>query len=57
MNLRQAARSTTPTTNDPTIKAMESAAQRTVPPMVLVRMGVSGSGKSTVALELHRLLA
>ena len=56
MNPRQAARSTTPTENDSTIEAMESAVARAVPPMVLVLMGVSGSGKSTVALELHRLL-
>jgi carbohydrate kinase (thermoresistant glucokinase family) len=56
MNSRQAARSTTPTENDSTIEAMESADARAVPPMVLVLMGVSGSGKSTVALELHRLL-
>jgi hypothetical protein len=38
------------------IEATEDAAERTVPPMVLVLMGVSGSGKSTVALELHRVL-
>jgi carbohydrate kinase (thermoresistant glucokinase family) len=36
------------------IEAAESAGARTVPPMVL--MGVSGSGKSTAALELHRVL-
>jgi gluconokinase len=56
MNSRQAARSTTPTKNDSSIAATESAAERTVPPMVLVLMGVSGSGKSTVALGLHRVL-
>lgn len=32
------------------------AAPGLVPPVVLVLMGVSGSGKSTVALELHRAL-
>ena len=45
-----------PTRNGSCIEAMESAAERTVPPMVLVLMGVSGSGKSTVAVELHRVL-
>jgi len=45
-----------PTRNGSCIEATESAAERTVPPMVLVLMGVSGSGKSTVALELHRVL-
>ncbi len=38
------------------IAAAETAAARTVPPSVLVVMGVSGSGKSTIALELHRVL-
>lgn len=38
------------------IEAAETAAARTVPPLVLVVMGVSGSGKSTIALELHRVL-
>ena len=56
MNSRQAARSTTPTKNEPSIEAAESAAARAVLPMVLVLMGVSGSGKSAVALELHRVL-
>ena len=56
MNSRQAARSTTPTKSDSSIEASESAVARAVPPMVLVLMGVSGSGKSTVALELHRVL-
>jgi gluconokinase len=56
MNSRQAARSTTPTKNEPSIEAAESAIARAIPPMVLVLMGVSGSGKSTVALELHRVL-
>jgi carbohydrate kinase (thermoresistant glucokinase family) len=56
MNSRQAARSTTPTKNDSSIAATESAIARAIPPMVLVLMGVSGSGKSTVALELHRVL-
>src|SRR6516164_6866317 len=56
MNSRQAARSTTPTKRDSSIAATASAVARAVPPMVLVLMGVSGSGKSTVALELHRVL-
>jgi carbohydrate kinase (thermoresistant glucokinase family) len=56
MNSRRAARSTTPTKNEPSTKATESAIARAIPPMVLVLMGVSGSGKSTVALELHRVL-
>jgi carbohydrate kinase (thermoresistant glucokinase family) len=34
----------------------EAVAARAVSPAVLVLMGVSGSGKSTIALELHRLL-
>jgi len=36
--------------------AAELAIAKRVPPSVLVLMGVSGSGKSTIALELHRLL-
>jgi gluconokinase len=56
MNSRRAARSTTPTKNASSIAATESAIARAIPPMVLVLMGVSGSGKSTVALELHRVL-
>jgi carbohydrate kinase (thermoresistant glucokinase family) len=40
----------------PDIAAAEAAAARAVRPMVLVLMGVSGSGKSTVALELQRVL-
>jgi gluconokinase len=56
MNSRQAAPSTTLTKNGSSIEATENAAARAVPPMVLVLMGVSGSGKSTVALELHRVL-
>jgi carbohydrate kinase (thermoresistant glucokinase family) len=36
--------------------AVEAATARLVPPLVLVLMGVSGSGKSTVALELRRVL-
>lgn len=36
--------------------ALQVAAARLVPLVVLVLMGVSGSGKSTVAFELHRLL-
>jgi carbohydrate kinase (thermoresistant glucokinase family) len=55
MNSRQAA-STTLTKNGSSIETTENAAARAVPPMVLVLMGVSGSGKSTVALELHRVL-
>src|SRR5580658_3313686 len=38
------------------IAAAEAAAAKAVPPMVLVLMGVSGSGKSTVAHELQRVL-
>jgi gluconokinase len=38
------------------IDPAEAAAARAVPPTVLVLMGVSGSGKSTVALELQRVL-
>src|SRR6266850_5231711 len=45
-----------PTTRGSSIEASESAVARAVPPMVLVLMGVSGSGKSTVAQELHRVL-
>jgi len=56
MNLRQPARSTMPTKSGSSIEATESAVARAVLPMVLVLMGVSGSGKSTVALELHRVL-
>jgi carbohydrate kinase (thermoresistant glucokinase family) len=47
---------TTETDPDPDIEAMEIAAAQKVAPMVLVLMGVSGSGKSTVALELQRVL-
>ena len=54
--LPQLAQSTMPTRNGSSIEATESTVARTVPPMVLVLMGVSGSGKSTVALELHRVL-
>ena len=39
---------------DPTADEIEAA--KRVSPTVLVLMGVSGSGKSTVALELHRVL-
>ena len=56
MNSRQEARSTTTTENRSRTEATENAAARAVPPMVLLLMGVSGSGKSTVALELHRVL-
>jgi carbohydrate kinase (thermoresistant glucokinase family) len=38
------------------IAAAAIAAARNVPPVVVVLMGVSGSGKSTVALELRRVL-
>ena len=34
----------------------EMAAAQGIVPRVLVLMGVSGSGKSTIALELHRVL-
>lgn len=40
----------------PDTEAMEAVVARAVAPMVLVIMGVSGSGKSTVALELQRVL-
>src|SRR5215472_7685621 len=56
MNLRQPARSTMPTKSGSSIEATESTAARAVLPMVLLLMGVSGSGKWTVALELHRVL-
>jgi gluconokinase len=42
--------------NSPATAARMRAAAAKVPPSVLVLMGVSGSGKSTVAQELHRLL-
>jgi carbohydrate kinase (thermoresistant glucokinase family) len=38
------------------LAAAESAAATSVPRLVLVLMGVSGSGKSTIALELKRVL-
>jgi carbohydrate kinase (thermoresistant glucokinase family) len=38
------------------IAAAEAAAAKGVSPAVLVLMGVSGSGKSTIALELQRVL-
>jgi gluconokinase len=38
------------------IEAMEAAAAQLVALVVLVLMGVSGSGKSTIALELQRVL-
>jgi carbohydrate kinase (thermoresistant glucokinase family) len=41
---------------NPDLAAAEVAAARAAPPVVLVVMGVSGSGKSTIALELHRVL-
>ena len=40
----------------PDMAAKETAAAKRVSPTVLVLMGVSGSGKSTVAQELHRVL-
>jgi gluconokinase len=40
----------------PHIAAEEVAAARAVPPLVLVVMGVSGSGKTTIARELQRVL-
>ncbi len=38
------------------LDALEKQAAKEVPPTVLVLMGVSGSGKSTIALELQRVL-
>src|SRR5215472_790854 len=38
------------------LAAAESAAAAAVSPVVLALMGVSGSGKSTIALELRRVL-
>jgi carbohydrate kinase (thermoresistant glucokinase family) len=40
----------------PALAAAERAAAQAVAPTVLVLMGVSGSGKSTIALELQRIL-
>jgi carbohydrate kinase (thermoresistant glucokinase family) len=45
-----------PPSSSPDVPATELAVAAKVPPTVLVLMGVSGSGKSTIALELHRLL-
>jgi carbohydrate kinase (thermoresistant glucokinase family) len=42
--------------NSPATAARMRAAAAKVPPSVLVLMGVSGSGKSTIARELQRLL-
>jgi len=42
--------------NSPDMAARLTAAAAAVAPRVLVLMGVSGSGKSTVALELQRVL-
>lgn len=42
--------------SSPDVAAQLTAAAAEVAPTVLVLMGVSGSGKSTVARELHRLL-
>jgi carbohydrate kinase (thermoresistant glucokinase family) len=41
----------------PDLEAQEREAARKVTPAVLVVMGVSGAGKSTIAAELHRVLA
>lgn len=40
----------------PELAAAERAAAERVAPTVLMLMGVAGSGKSTMALELHRVL-
>jgi len=40
----------------PDLATAEAAAAKAVSAMVLVLMGVSGSGKSTIALELQRVL-
>ena len=40
----------------PDLAARQEAAAAKVAPAVLVVMGVSGSGKSTIAAELHRVL-
>ena len=45
-----------PQSPSPDAMAWEKAAATRVAPTVLVLMGVSGSGKSTVAEELHRVL-
>ena len=42
--------------SSPDTAAQEKAAAARVAPTILVLMGVSGSGKSTVAQELHRVL-
>jgi carbohydrate kinase (thermoresistant glucokinase family) len=42
--------------SNPDVAAREAAAAKQVTPVVLVLMGVSGSGKSTVAQELQRVL-
>lgn len=44
------------TTKNPVELALGPVGPRIVPPIILVLMGVSGSGKTTVALELHRVL-
>jgi len=46
----------TATQATPGLAAAEAVAAKAVRPIVLVLMGVSGSGKSTIALELHRVL-
>jgi len=40
----------------PDLADAEAEAAKSVAPQVLVLMGVAGSGKSTVAMELHRVL-
>src|SRR5579862_9759261 len=41
---------------DPSTEVRDAEPPRAVMPVVLVLMGVSGVGKSTIALELHRVL-
>lgn len=48
--------SSPPSRATPDLDAAEQAAAQAVAPTVLVLMGVSGSGKSTIALELQRVL-
>jgi carbohydrate kinase (thermoresistant glucokinase family) len=45
-----------PSPTPPDLAAAERAAAQAVAPTVLVLMGVSGSGKTTIALELQRVL-
>jgi len=54
--LPQLAQSTMPTRNCSSIEATESASERTVPPMVLVLMGVSDlTGKAPYRFESRSL--